>query len=211
MSIFDRVMVRSGRRSHKINWPRHLAPRPRLLKKPAKKKSAEPSEPNVDDDPDNPDSEVELDSLGSLFIHLIDNEYYQDDAEGSQADVIEVIIVSSGSNPLPTQKIRQASRKVRFFHPLSHLDPNFLLKKQQHEARGTTRQSGQVVTSAGLPNTPVRKRQYEVSHTSDTSYPKAGYFRQPLNPSDSNYQGTPHSSSGESTTTQLPPFKTVPG
>ena len=179
-------MILSGRRSHRINLPRHLTPRPKLFKKPAKKRTTESSEPNADADLDNPDSEVELDSLGSFFIHLIDIDYYQDDAEGSQADDVEVIILSSGSDALPTQKIRQANGKVRFSHPLAHLDPNFLLKKQQHEARRTTRHSGQVVTSAGLPNTPVRKRRSEVTYIPDTSYPKAGCFRQPLNPSDSN-------------------------
>ena len=76
----------------------------------------------------NPGSEVELDSLGSFFIHLIDNDYYQDDAEGSQADDVEVIILSSDSDPLPTPKIRRANRKVKFSNPLAHLDPNFLLK-----------------------------------------------------------------------------------
>ena len=88
MSIFDRVMIRSGRKSHKINRqnhkinrPSHFARRPRLLKKPAKKRTTASSEPNADDDVANPDSEVELDSLGSFFIHLIDNDYYQDDAE----------------------------------------------------------------------------------------------------------------------------------
>ena len=111
----------------------------------------------------NPEPEVELDSLGSFFIHLIDNDHYQDDAEGSQANDVEVIILSSGSDPLPTSKICQANRKVKFSHPLAYLDPNFLLKMQQDEARRTTRHSGQEVTSAGLPNTPVRKRQSEVS------------------------------------------------
>ena len=157
----------------------------------------------------NPEPEVELDSLGSFFIHLIDNDYYQDDAEGSHADDVEVITLSSDSDPLATSKIRRANRKVKFSHPLAHLDPNFLLKTQQHEARHTTRHSGQVVTSAGLPNTPVRKRRSEVSD--DTSCPKAGCFRQPLNPSDSNYQGTSHSSSGESSATKLPPLKIVLG
>ena len=109
-------------------------------------------------------------------MHLIDNDYYQDDAEGSQADDAEVIILSSGSDPLPTQKIRQAIWKVRSSHPLAHLDPHFLLKKQQHEARRTTRHRDQVVTSAGLPYTSVWKRRSEVSNTSDTYYPKAGYF-----------------------------------
>ena len=159
----------------------------------------------------NPESEVELDSLGLFFIHLIDNDYYQDDAEGSQADDVEVIILSSDSDPLATSKIRRANWKVKFSHPLAHLDPNFLLKTQQHEARCTTWHSGQVVTSAGLSNTPVRKRRSEVSYTLDTSCPKAGCFRQPLNPSNSNYQGTSHSSSGESSATKLPPLNTVPG
>ncbi|SPT20359.1 unnamed protein product [Triticum aestivum] len=59
-----------------------------------------------------------------------------------------------------------------------------VVQTQQHEARRTTRHSGQVVTSAGLPNSPVRKRRLEV---------------------------TSHSSSGESSATQLPPLKTVLG
>ena len=67
-------------------------------------------------------------SLGSLFMHLIDNDTYQEDVEGSQADDVEVIILSSGSESLPTQKIRQAVRKVSFSHPLAHLDPTFILK-----------------------------------------------------------------------------------
>ena len=165
----------------------------------------------LDDDADDPEVEVELDSLGSLFMHLINNDLPQEDAEGSQADDVEVITLSSGSDSMPTQKTRQAVRKVSFSHPLAYLDPTFILKTQQHEARRTTRHNGQQVTSAGLPDTPVRKRRSEVSSTSDHSYPKAGYFRQPLNPSDSNYQVTPPSSSGESTATQLPPLKTVAG
>ena len=66
----------------------------------------------------NPESEVELDSLGSFFVHLIDDDYYQDDAEGSHAKDVEVIILSSDSDPLPTSKIRRANRKVKFSHPL---------------------------------------------------------------------------------------------
>ena len=73
----------------------------------------------LDDDPDEPEVEVELDSLGSFFIHLIDNDYYEDDAEASHAGDAEVIILSSGSEPLPTPKTRQANRKVRFFTPSS--------------------------------------------------------------------------------------------
>ena len=144
-------------------------------------------------------------------MHLIDNDTYEEDVEGSQADDVEVIILSSGSDSLPTQKICQAIRKVNFSHPLAHLDPTFILKKQQHEARRTTRHIGQKVTSAGLPDTPVQKRRSEVSPPSDNSYPKVGYFRQPLNPSDSNYQVTPPSSSSEPIVTQLPSLKTVAG
>ena len=39
----------------------------------------------MDDDGDDDESEVELDSLGSFFVHLIDNDYYQDDVEASRA------------------------------------------------------------------------------------------------------------------------------
>ena len=108
-------MTHSGKPQDKpAKTPR---PKTKVTKKPAKKKTAESSELNIDDDLDNPESEVELDSLGSFFIHLIDNDYYQDDVEASHADDVEVIILSSGSDPLPTQKTRQANWKVRFSHP----------------------------------------------------------------------------------------------
>ena len=52
----------------------------------------------------NPEPEVELDSLGLFFVHLIDNDYYQDDAEGSHIEDVEVTILSSNSDPLQHQK-----------------------------------------------------------------------------------------------------------
>ncbi|XP_040258499.2 uncharacterized protein [Aegilops tauschii subsp. strangulata] len=107
----------------------------------------------------------------------LDNQESEGEGDVSRAGDVEVIILSSGSESLPTQKARRVIRKVRFSHPLAHLDKNFLLKKQQVEARRQTRHSGQKVTSSGLPNTPV----------------------------------TSHSSSGESTGTQVPVLKTVPG
>ena len=165
----------------------------------------------MDDDVGNPDLEIELDSLGLLFTRLIDDDVCQDDAEASNAVFVEVTILSSDSEILPLPKFRRANRKVKFSHPLAYLDSQFLMKTQQHEARRTTRHSGQVVTSAGLPNSPVRKRRSEVSDLFIDLNPKAGFFRQPLNPSDSDYQVTSHSSSGESSTTQLPPLKTVAG
>ena len=45
----------------------------------------------LDEDADDLEVEVELDSLGSLFMHLINNDLPQEDAEGSQADDVEVI------------------------------------------------------------------------------------------------------------------------
>ena len=144
-------------------------------------------------------------------MHLIDNDHYQDDAEASRANHVEVISLSSDSNHVPIQKLCRGVRKVKHSHPLAHLDPHFSLKTQQHESRRTTRHGGQQVTSSGLPDTPIRKRRAEVTCNSNKPYPLAGYFRYPLNPSDSNYQVTSNSSSGDSSTTQMPPLKTVPG
>ena len=181
----------------------------KATKRPAKKKTAESSDPP--EDVDDSEQEVELDSLGSFFVHLIDNDYYQDDAKASRADHVEVISLSSDSDHVPVQKLRRAVWKVKCSHPLTHLDPNFSLKTQHPEAHRTTRHNGQQVTSSGLPDTPILKRRAEVSCNSNKSYPLAGCFRQPLNPSDSNYEGTSYSSSGESTGTQIPTLKTVPG
>ena len=71
-----------------------VRPKTKVIKKPAKRRTTASSDPPVDDDAGNPEPEVELDSLGSFFIHLIDNDYYQYDAEGSHADDVEVIILS---------------------------------------------------------------------------------------------------------------------
>ena len=80
------------------------------------------------------DSEVALDSLGQFFNNLIDTDPYQDDTGASQAGEAEVTIISSNSEPLPRHKVWRVIRKVRFSNPLAHLDPNFHLKKQQHES-----------------------------------------------------------------------------
>ena len=61
-------------------------------------------------------------------MHLINNDLPREDAEASQADDVEVITLSSSSDSMPTQKPRQAVRKVSFSHPLAHLDPTFILK-----------------------------------------------------------------------------------
>ena len=87
-------------------WTKKLQDKPtkkprtktKATKKPAKKKS-NPSELFDLDDSD--ESEVTLDCLGSFFVHLIDNDCYQDDAAGSQASAEEVTILSSDSKPLP--------------------------------------------------------------------------------------------------------------
>ena len=65
----------------------------------------------LDDDTDDPEAEVELDSLGSLFMHLINNDLPQEDAKASQVDEVEVITLSSGSDSMPTQKTAEQSGK----------------------------------------------------------------------------------------------------
>ena len=124
----------------------------KVTKRPAKKRTGESPDPAEDEDSN---TEVELDSLGSLFMHLIDNYHYQDDAEASRADNVEVILLSSDSDHVPVQKLHRAVRKVKCSHPLAYLDPHVSLKTRQHEARHTTWHSGQQVTSSGLPDTPV--------------------------------------------------------
>ena len=142
---------------------------------------------NLDEDDE---SEVDLDSLGSFFNNLIDTDCYQDDAETSQAGDDEITIISSNSEALPRHKTRRVTQKVRFSHPLAHLYPNFILKQQQHENRRRTQTGGGGELSSGLPNTPApRKRRNEVLQNSNYIYPKAGFIRQPLNPSDSIIRG----------------------
>ena len=125
----------------------------KVTKRAAKKKTAESSDPP--EDVDESEQEVKLHSLGSFFIHLIDNDYYQDDAEASRTNHVEVISLSSGSDHVPVQIFRRAVRKVKYSHPLAYLDPNFSLKAQQAEGHRTTRHGGQQVTSSNLPDTPT--------------------------------------------------------
>ena len=181
----------------------------KVINKAAKKKTDESADPP--EDIEESDQEVELDSLSLFFVHLINNGCCQDDAEASRADHIEVISLSSGSDHVSVQKFRRAVRKVKCSHPLAHLDPQFSLKTQQQEGRRTTRHSGQHVTSSSLPVTPPRKRRPGVSSSFNKPCPLVGCFRYPLNLSDSNYQVNSNSSSGDSSTTQLPPLKTVAG
>ena len=176
----------------------------KVTKKAGKKKTTESSNPPGDVDESDP--EVELDSLGSFFIHLIDNDYSRDDAAASRVDHVEVISLSSDSDPAPVQRFHRVVRKVKYYHPLAYLDPNFSLKTQQAEERRTTRHSGQQITSSGLADTPTR----QVTCSPEKLYPLKGFFRYPLNPSDPNYQAS-YNSSGGSSITKLPPLKTVPG
>ena len=111
---------------------------------------------------------------------------------------------------MPVQRFRRAVRKVKCSHPVAHLDQKLSLKTHQNEGRRTTRHSGQQVTSSGLPHTPNQKRRPEVACSPEKRYLLKGFFRCPLNSSDSNYQASSNSSGGSSTT-QLPPLKTVPG
>ena len=65
----------------------------------------------LDDDTDDPEVEVELDSLGSLFMHLVNNDLPQEEAEASHAEDVEVITLSFGSDSMPTQKLAKQSEK----------------------------------------------------------------------------------------------------
>ena len=103
-------------------------PKTKVVKRTSKRKTADRINMELDDDTDDLEVEVELDSLGSLFMHLINNDLPQEDAEASHADDVEVITLSSGSDSMLTQKTRQAVRKVSFSHPLAYLDPTFILK-----------------------------------------------------------------------------------
>ena len=71
----------------------------KVTKRPAKKRTAESPDPA--EDVDDSESEVELDSLGSFFMHLIDNDHYQDDAEASRADHVDVIPLCFDSDLVP--------------------------------------------------------------------------------------------------------------
>nr|XP_020189040.1 uncharacterized protein LOC109774688 [Aegilops tauschii subsp. strangulata] len=92
-------------------WKKKLQDKPaktprvktKVTKKPAKKKTADSTDLNFDDDDENHESEVGLDSLGSFFIHLIDNDYYQEDAEASQAGDVEGTSHSSSGESTKTQ------------------------------------------------------------------------------------------------------------
>ena len=90
-------------------------PKSKVIKKAGKKKTGESYDPP--EDVNESENEVELDSLGSFFIHLIDNDYYQDDAEASRADHVEVTILSFDSEHVPVQRLRGTVRRVKIFSP----------------------------------------------------------------------------------------------
>ena len=94
-------------------------PKTKAVKQTSKQKTADRIAMKLDDDTDDPEAEVELDSLGSLFMHLVNNDLPQQEAEASQAEDVEVITLSFGLDSMPTQKPGQTIRKVRFSHPRS--------------------------------------------------------------------------------------------
>ena len=81
-------------------------------------------------------------------------------------------------------------RKYSFSHPYARLDPNYSLKINQHAA---LRQSDCGGSSTGVGDSDVNKsdshkRPREVLLHPTPLFPKAGLFKHPLNPSDSDYQ-----------------------
>lgn len=102
------------------------------------KKSADPppepaDEPGDDEtganEPGADESEVELDSLGRIFIELADASTSQGHTEGSRAGNVEVISICSGSETFVPKRLRRAVKIIPFSHPDAYLDPNFLSKK----------------------------------------------------------------------------------
>ena len=80
-------MIRSVKRNLKRKAVNPSHPKTKAVKKTTKRKAPERIGLELDYDPDEPEADVELDSLGSLFMHLIDNDTYQEDVEGSQAEM----------------------------------------------------------------------------------------------------------------------------
>ena len=114
-----------------------------------------------------------------VLISISNDILPQELAEGDKPAEVEVTILSSDSEPLP-QKSRRTVRKYQFSHPYAQLDPNFLLKKQQHEAlRRTTRRSGLAVESSGISLTLTRRRRSEFILSPTLLHPKAGLIRKP--------------------------------
>ena len=86
-------------------------PKTKAVKRTSKRKTADRINMELYDDTNDPEAEVELDSIGSLFMHLVNNDLPQEEAEASQAEDVEVITLSSSSDSMPTQKTRQTIRK----------------------------------------------------------------------------------------------------
>jgi hypothetical protein len=102
----------------------------------------------------------------------------------------EAEVTSTPFNNHYSRKPRITVRKYPFSHPFARLDPNYSLKTTQHAA---LRQSDCGGSSAGVSGSDVNKsdshkRPREVLLHPTPLLPKAGLFRHPLNPSDSDYQ-----------------------
>ncbi|KAM3189563.1 hypothetical protein ACQJBY_068078 [Aegilops geniculata] len=111
----------------------------KATKRPAKKKTTDSADLNLDDDKDDDESEVELDSLGSFFIHLIDNDYDQDDAKASRADDVEGTSHSSSGKSTRTQILTfktvpggqaKPSKKAKLNKPVDVSNPSEPEKQQ---------------------------------------------------------------------------------
>ena len=77
----------------------------KAAKKTTKKHKKKPTASDLLNLDETSESEVALDSIGSLFNYLIDIDYSHDDTGASQAVDEEVTIISSDLEPLPRQKI----------------------------------------------------------------------------------------------------------
>jgi hypothetical protein len=149
--------------------------------------------------------EVEIDSLGRLFVELADADSSQEQVRTRKADGAEVNPPSNLAT-IGQRRIRLAVHKVPFSHPAAHLDKRFSLKKTQHAEnlkRKTRSSSSELSDGLSYERSPCRAH-FQVPTSPTASHPQAGTFKQPLDHDDSAYQPSP--SSDECSTSQLPAF-----
>jgi hypothetical protein len=132
--------------------------------------------------------------------------FSQDEEEEEEQDETKVTSTLSDSDIHNPRKNRVAVRKYPFSHPFAHLDPNFSWKTSQHtelrksDGGGSNTGTGGSDTGTGGSDAGTggsdadvgdsHKRPREVLIHPTLLLPKAGLFRQPLNPKDPDYQDT---------------------
>jgi hypothetical protein len=125
-------------------------------------------------------------SANSFNLHL------SQDEEEEEQDETEVTSTLSDPDIHNPRENRVTVRKCPFSHPFARLDPNYSWKMSQHaelrQADGGGYSTG--IGGSGADAGDSHKRPREVLLHPTLLFPKAGLFRQPLNPEDPDYQDT---------------------